>query len=36
MWPNDADFDPATHYNWNEGEGAELAERLAQPERDSP
>ena len=35
VWPNDADFDPATLYHWNEGEGAELAERLAQPERRS-
>lgn len=35
VWPNDADFDPATLYNWNEGEGAELAARLARPERNS-
>lgn len=28
-WPNDADFDPATLYNWDQGEGAELAERAA-------
>ncbi|MBX7251100.1 MAG: DUF2442 domain-containing protein [Candidatus Promineofilum sp.] len=27
VWPNDADFDPATLYYWNEGDGAELAER---------
>jgi hypothetical protein len=27
VWPNDADFDPATLYNWNKGEGDELAER---------
>jgi len=25
VWPNDADFDPATLYNWHRGEGAELA-----------
>lgn len=35
VWPNDTDFDPATLYNWNQGEGAGLAERLAQPERHS-
>lgn len=33
VWPNSADFDPATLYNWNEGEGEELATRLAQLER---
>ena len=27
VWPNEADFDPATLYNWNKGDGAELAER---------
>ncbi|MBK7219210.1 MAG: DUF2442 domain-containing protein [Candidatus Promineofilum sp.] len=27
VWPNDADFDPATLYHWHDGEGAELAER---------
>lgn len=27
VWPNDADFDPATLYNWHKGDGAELAER---------
>lgn len=27
IWPNDADFDPATLYNWHRGEGAELAQR---------
>lgn len=26
-WPNEADFDPATLYNWHQGEGAELAEK---------
>lgn len=30
VWPNDADFDPATLYNWDEGDGAELARRAAQ------
>ena len=25
VWPNEADFDPATLYNWHQGEGAELA-----------
>lgn len=29
VWPNDADFDPATLYNWHQGNGAELAERAA-------
>ena len=29
VWPNDADFDPATLYNWNRGDGAELARRAA-------
>ncbi|CUS03970.2 protein of unknown function [Candidatus Promineifilum breve] len=36
VWPNDADFDPATLYCWNEGDGAELAAWLAQTERASP
>lgn len=27
IWPNGADFDPATLYNWHRGDGAELAER---------
>ena len=30
VWPNDADFDPATLYNWHRGDGAELAERASQ------
>lgn len=30
VWSNGADFDPATLYNWNKGDGAELAERLRQ------
>ncbi len=30
VWPNDADFDPATLYYWNEGDGAKLAARLKQ------
>jgi len=29
VWPNDADFDPATLYNWHRGDGAELAQRAA-------
>ena len=29
VWPNDADFDPATLYNWQRGDGAELALRAA-------
>ena len=29
VWPNDADFDLATLYNWNRGEGVELARRAA-------
>ena len=35
VWPNDADFDPATLYHWHKGDGAELAARLAQLERRS-
>lgn len=27
VWPNGADFDPATLYNWHRGDGAELATR---------
>lgn len=30
VWPNGADFDPATLYNWHKGEGAELADKAAQ------
>ena len=26
VWPNDADFDPATLYEWNQGDGQELAQ----------
>ncbi len=33
VWPNDADFDPATLYYWNDGDGAELAERARQWEQ---
>lgn len=29
VWPNNADFDPATLYYWHEGDGAELAQRAA-------
>jgi hypothetical protein len=29
VWQNGADFDPATLYNWDEGDGAELAKRAA-------
>src|SRR4030042_1092009 len=29
VWPNGADFDPATLYNWHQGDGAELARRAA-------
>jgi hypothetical protein len=27
VWPNGADFDPATLYNWDQGDGAELTQR---------
>jgi hypothetical protein len=30
VWPNEADFDPATLYNWHRGEGAELEKRASQ------
>ena len=39
VWPNDADFDPATLYNWNRGEGEELAKRASRWQKtqlDSP
>ena len=29
VWPNDADFDPATLYNWNRGDGEDLGRRAA-------
>ncbi len=29
VWPNEADFDPATLYNWHRGEGEELAKRAS-------
>ncbi len=29
VWPNGADYDPATLYNWDQGDGAELAQRAA-------
>lgn len=29
VWPNDADFDPATLYHWHQGAGEELAQRAA-------
>jgi hypothetical protein len=32
VWPNGADFDPATLYNWHRGDGAELAERAKRRE----
>jgi hypothetical protein len=35
VWPNDADFDPATLYNWHQGEGVELAKRAASWQRAS-
>ena len=30
VWPNGADFDPATLRDWHKGDGAELARRAAQ------
>jgi len=33
VWPNGADFDPATLYNWNQGDGAELIEKTKQWEQ---
>jgi hypothetical protein len=27
VWPNQADFDPATLYNWHRGDGEELAKK---------
>ncbi|MFQ5343116.1 MAG: DUF2442 domain-containing protein [Anaerolineae bacterium] len=36
VWPNGADFDPATLYNWYEGEGAELAKRATRWEKAAP
>ncbi len=29
VWPNGADFDPATLYHWHDGDGADLAQRAA-------
>jgi hypothetical protein len=28
VWPNDADFDPVTLYEWHKGAGRELAQRM--------
>jgi hypothetical protein len=28
VWPNDADFDPVTLYEWHNGAGSELAQRM--------
>ena len=36
VWPNGADFDPATLYNWNQGDGADLAEKASQWEKKYP
>jgi hypothetical protein len=39
VWPNDADFDPATLYDWNRGAGEELARRASRQQKtrlDSP
>ena len=30
VWPNGADFDPATLHDWHEGDGAELARMARQ------
>jgi len=30
VWPNGADFDPATLHDWHKGDGAELARMAAQ------
>ncbi len=30
VWPNGADFDPATLHDWHRGDGVELAQRAAQ------
>ena len=35
VWPNDADFDPATLYNWHQGEGEELAKRASNWQKSS-
>ncbi len=35
-WPNGADFDPATLYNWHKGEGAELARRAQNWQKTAP
>lgn len=35
IWPNDADFDPATLHSWNQGDGAELAQKVRQWQKSS-
>ena len=36
VWPNEADFDPATLHDWHQGAGKELSERVSRWQKSQP